>query len=270
MLLPHIAKIWIFEKAQGFLPEDIKTIVPNGMMKVVFPYRGSLFSSIGGGSVQENPEASLWVVGMTAMPAIVDAPGALGMVGIEIQPGSAYHFFPFSLKEAIDRVHAAGDIWGKKGLVLQDRLAGESSPEGRVRLAQDFLLRMLMDRQMSDPIVDYAVPLIRARHGLITVRELAERLGYSRRYLDMKFTDLVGVGPKALSRIVRFQQAFGALARQGIRPAKGEFLDTYFDQAHFIKEFKRFSGLPPAAYTRARNDFLYLYQRGISHSYNPE
>src|SRR6185369_6806042 len=96
------------------------------------------------------------------------------------------------------------------------------------------------------------------RRGLISVKDLSERTGYSARWLSAKFEEKVGLPPKTLAEIIRFQNQFGFLTRWG--GSKVDF-DGYYDQAHFTKQFKRFAGLPPAAYARARNEFLNLFQR---------
>ena len=62
LLKPYIAHIWTVETDAGYVPEDIRTIVPNGKIKLVFPYRGCLVNAPVGGPAQRNPENTLWVV----------------------------------------------------------------------------------------------------------------------------------------------------------------------------------------------------------------
>jgi methylphosphotriester-DNA--protein-cysteine methyltransferase len=87
-------------------------------------------------------------------------------------------------------------------------------------------------------------------------------MGYSQRYLAMKFDRFVGLGPKTLAEVVRFQNRFVHLTRFGSAEGTLSFDDDYYDQSHFTKEFKRFSGLPPAAYLKASNEFLALFYSG--------
>ncbi|MFI5369910.1 MAG: helix-turn-helix domain-containing protein, partial [Spirochaetia bacterium] len=103
---------------------------------------------------------------------------------------------------------------------------------------------------------------IQARGGLITINELTEKMGYSQRYLAMKFDRFVGLGPKTLAEIVRFQNRFVHLTCYGSAERSLDFDDDYYDQSHFTREFKRFSGLPPAAYLKASNEFLTLFYGG--------
>ena len=272
-LSSHVSQIWIVESPTGWKSEDLKTIVPNGRMKIVFPYRGALLNATvtkaaARDSFQKNPENTLWVLGMSDRPSIVDSDGPFGVLSAEFYPGAAYPFFPHDLREMTNMVIPAGHVFGKRGAELEARLAEEPGDEGKVELLQQFLLRLLRDADRHDPIVGHAVSFIQESKGLITVSQLTEKLGYSQRYVAMKFDRFVGLGPKTLAEIVRFQNRFIRLTRFGPDGGASDFDEDYYDQAHFSKEFKRFSGLPPAAYAKATNEFLSLFHRRTSDSYN--
>ncbi len=273
LLSPHVAHIWVVESPTGWRPEDIKTIVHNGRMKLVFPYRGALLNgeATPGGPrrpFQKNPENTLWVLGISDRPWIVDSDGPFGVLSVELHPGAAYPFFPFALRDLANLVVPAPDVFGQAGRQMQERLAEEPSAEGKVELVQSFLLGFFTDLRSPDPVVRHAVSLIQARRGLISIGELTEKLGYSQRYIAMKFDRFVGLGPKTLAEIVRFQNRFVALTRYGSPGGDGDFDEDYYDQSHFIREFKRFSGLPPSAYARATNEFLTLFYGGRAGSGN--
>jgi hypothetical protein len=195
-------------------------------MKLVFPYRGTLrngpvFGSPLPGSGAKNPENTLWVLGISDRPWIVDADGPFGVLSVEFHPGAAYPFFPCALKDLSNLVLPAPDVFGEAGRLLQNRLAEEPGMEGKVRLVQSFLLGFFGNTLYADSIV-----------------------------------------PKTLAEIVRFQNRFVHLTRFGSAEGSIDFDDDYYDQSHFTKEFKRFSGLPPAAYLKASNEFLKLFYGG--------
>jgi methylphosphotriester-DNA--protein-cysteine methyltransferase len=123
-----------------------------------------------------------------------------------------------------------------------------------------FLLQLLGGANRTDPVVDYALAHIRGKNGLVNINDLCGKLGYSKRYLDLKFADLVGVSPKTLAGITWFQKFFraaGAGAAQGY--LSSDLYDYYYDQSHYIKEFKCFTGYTPLAYQKAKNDFGQLF-----------
>lgn len=250
LLAPHVAHIWSVESS-GYRPTDIRTIVPNGRVKLVFLYRGSLFHGARGQPFAKNPTHTLWLLGPSDRPSIVDADGAFGVLSLEFKRGMAYRFFRFPIGELVNRVVSFPDLFGARGVQLQERLGAASSNHGRVELIQAFLRESLRRAIDFDPIVDHAVSFIHSRGGLATATELAGHLGYSTRYVARKFDLHVGLGPKTFSEVVRFQNRFLAADQP----------EGYFDQSHAIREFKRFTGLSPGGYERASNEFLNRFRK---------
>ena len=78
---------------------------------------------------------------------------------------------------------------------------------------------------------------------------MEKKTGYSSRWLNMKFTDKIGASPKNLSSITRFKQYYQAVASKDENP----FLKNYYyDQADFIRTFKRFTGLTPTEFNYSK------------------
>ncbi|SFO91006.1 Helix-turn-helix domain-containing protein [Mesorhizobium sp. NFR06] len=74
---------------------------------------------------------------------------------------------------------------------------------------------------------------------------LAREIGWSRKHLAAKFTDAIGIGPKTLSRIVRFNRALSLSKRQGDDWAGIAADCGYADQAHLVREFRQLAGETP-------------------------
>ena len=87
---------------------------------------------------------------------------------------------------------------------------------------------------------------IEAANGLVRIDELAEEAGVSIRQIDRLFREHLGVRPKAFARIARFQNAIGLLKKDpGCTMADVAARCGYYDQSHFVHEFRRFAGAPP-------------------------
>jgi methylphosphotriester-DNA--protein-cysteine methyltransferase len=82
--------------------------------------------------------------------------------------------------------------------------------------------------------------------GAVAVQRLVHDIGYSRKHLAAVFQEQMGMTPKALARLVRFQRALAAL-RSGAEPNLASLAVAlgYYDQAHFTREFRGFAGLTP-------------------------
>jgi AraC-like DNA-binding protein len=249
-LTAYIESIWTFETAIGLPANDLCTIiVPSARPKLVIPYRGLMFSEINNRRI-EHPQASMILVGMMERSVVIDS-SAIGVLAIEFKPGTLYRFLGFPLKEVTNTAYPLEVVLGQLGQGLQQRLQSAPDPAGIAHLAQDFLLRQLDALSNEHPLVDYAVKRIQASIGLIRINELCIEVGYSKRYLDRLFGAHIGLSPKLLARILRFQHVY---RRWVIQPSAGNFqddiYDLYYDQAHFVKEFKQFTGSAPRAYTR--------------------
>lgn len=91
---------------------------------------------------------------------------------------------------------------------------------------------------------------------MIRVQELAAHVGYTKRYLDRLFQEHVGVSPKSLASILRFQEVYQVwMQHQSPTIFRNQWPVYYYDQSHFIKEFKRFTGFTPQQYIGIVNEF---------------
>ena len=90
--------------------------------------------------------------------------------------------------------------------------------------------------------------LVRAAGG-ITIEQLAEETGYTARYIDKCFRTEVGLSPKQLAKIFRFQAAVQALNDRSDKTLTEVAAELgYYDQSHFVRDFKALSGLTPKKY----------------------
>lgn len=263
-LAPFVARMWHFEGPNGFPRADMKTVVPNGMVKLIIPYRGTLRSEREGTLLRLCPGAEIAVVGLQDRPVVIDSPGPVAVMGIELCADAAYRLLGVRQRELTNGVVLGGDVdvLGRARAELRARLESAATVGQRVAAVEEFLFGLLAAGRATKPVVSQAVDLIRRSHGGLRVDDLCRRLGYSRRYLDLCFEEQVGVGPKTLAAIARFQHAFKAI-RAGVRRAAlpASALEQYADQSHFIREFRRFSGRAPTAYFSGRNEFGDLFYR---------
>lgn len=106
------------------------------------------------------------------------------------------------------------------------------------------LLQKLMHRDIS-PETRGALYWLGAAHGNLSIGHIASELAVSRRTLERKFTAEVGASPKHLARIVRWNHALRNLGRHADL-GRAALAHGYFDQAHFIRETREFSGTTPS------------------------
>jgi methylphosphotriester-DNA--protein-cysteine methyltransferase len=150
---------------------------------------------------------------------------------------------------------------GKSARVIQEIIADTEIIDKKIQLIQGYLVRLL-SKSLPDLILDYCIGQIENSKGLVTVTELEQKTGYSSRGLYEKFIEKVGLSPKNLSSIVRFNQIYEQWAKTpGADFIKEDIYDYFYDQAHFIKDFKRFTGFSPLKFARSENDFGRIFYK---------
>jgi len=129
---------------------------------------------------------------------------------------------------------------------LHDQLAAAANRAKRIRLVED-LLRAQAGDARPDPLVAAAVALIERTQAMMRIEELVQRIGLSQSALERRFRRLVGTSPRRFASLVRLQNV-DRLRAAGADLTTIAHAAGYSDQPHFIKDFKRFTGLAPGSF----------------------
>ena len=262
LLKSYIEKMWLFESSGKMPVDDLKLVVPNGHIKLSVAFQNGIVAAMNG-QVFTSKEQNISLTGLADVPVILDVEKdvATGTIVVEFNPQGAYRFFQISLSDIKNQIHPLTDILGTAAKQLEEQISNVQSVNGKVVLLQKFLLKQFM-QQAEDSIFEYCVARITSSKGEITIKELEKKTGYSSRWLNMKFADKLGISPKNLSTIIRFNQYYNAVANNNEMDfMQNAFYDHYYDQSHFLKEFKRFTGLSHSGFENTTNDFGKLFYR---------
>lgn len=262
LLKGYVERMWIFESNGRMPSDDMKLVVPNGHIKLSVSYRNAIVCKSGGWSYSSK-ENTLDLTGLVDIPIILDTVQdvATGTIGVEFSPQGAYRFFRVRLNDIKNQIYPLKDVLGKIAKELEEQIANIETVEGKVALLQQFLLNQFI-KNKEDSIFEYCAANINSSKGKITINELEKKTGYSSRWLNMKFKDNLGVSPKNLSTIIRFKHYYNAVANNDeLSFMENEFYDFYYDQSHFMKEFKRFTGLSHTGFRNTTNNFGKLFYK---------
>lgn len=132
---------------------------------------------------------------------------------------------------------------------LEDQLAAAAGNVQRIALIEQFLLSKLYHQQ-PDPLIVAALEKIHAVSGIIKIKELAKALYISQDAFEKRFRRAVGVAPKQFAYITKMKAVVArALNHQSM--ADIAFDAGYYDQPHFNKDFKLFTGQTPTEFMKA-------------------
>ena len=194
-----------------------------------------------------------WVLGLWTTYHIVGWPADLQYVGVSFKPGGAYPFLGLPLSELQNQIVSLDAIWGTSAAEIRERLYLAPTIQSRFALLELFLLARLREAPQGLKAVQYAVREIARYHGVLSMRELSQRMGMSQKHLITQFWRMVGCTPKELARLYRFAQVVEGI--NPIQPVDWTLVAhqfCYHDQSHFNRDFKEFTGHTPTDYLRLR------------------
>lgn len=151
--------------------------------------------------------------------------------------------------ELFDSIISLDEIF-KKGKVheVEEKLASVFTDKQRIKIIEQFLLSELKDIQ-TDKLIVEAVKLIYQSKGTIRIKDLNEKLFISQSPFEKRFRKVVGTSPKKIASIIRFNTVLDSLnGTKSLTEICYEY--NFFDQSHFIKDFKHFTGESPEQFKR--------------------
>ena len=168
-------------------------------------------------------------------------------IHIDLVPPAAHRLFGLPLRDLAYRQLPLEDVLDEPFLV--ERLHDAGTWAARFRLLDSRLARRLRHAPPPSPQVLWAWRRLVGARGDIRVGSLAEELGWSRKRLVTRFGEEIGLPPKAIARVLRFERA-RALAEAATRPdwARIAVESGYYDQSHLINDFRAFSGRTPGTF----------------------
>lgn len=195
----------------------------------------------------DNDRFASFAAGLFAGPVVIESFGGACCVQVNFTPLGARRFFGLPMSELADSMVVLDDVLGAQGLALREKLGNAPDWTARFDMAEAFVTARLENAAETPLEIAWAYDRIIASGGRTRIGSIAERLGWSRKHLAGSFSNAIGIGPKTLSRIVRFNRALG-LSRQPTADWADIAADCgYADQAHLVREFRDLAGETPTA-----------------------
>lgn len=192
---------------------------------------------------------SAFITGSHTGSYVSEMPAGQPAMAVHFRPGGAYPFLGIPLSELENAYIGLDDIWGRAGVELRERLIEAPTVAVRFSILEAFLLSQPWSSVRRHPGVASAVDAIEANPS-IQMAELRDLVGMSTKRLIALFRAEIGLSPKAYARIRRLQAALRLLGSTSGARVAAEV--GYFDQAHFVREFRSFTGMTPTQYTQQR------------------
>jgi AraC-like DNA-binding protein len=229
------------------LPPRRERILPGGGVSLMVNLHEDEFRTYHGpGHATVRRVAGAMLAGPRAEHTVIDTAEQRRIVTVSFTPAGAAPFFAVPLAETRDQLVELGDLWGREGAVLRERLLTTTTATATLRLVETVLLDHLAGPAAPDPAVAYAV---RAFERNTAVSDVTDCLGMLPKQFVHRFRAQIGLTPKRFARVRRLQRLLRAVhGHGGVDWAAVAVDHGYFDQAHLINDFRAMTGLTPAAY----------------------
>jgi len=241
-LKPYIKYFVVSENER----ENEYKVFPTSGLVIGFQYKGQLLT------IQDNTLSKLAPAGVTGISdsfKLFKSSAGIGTILVYFTETGFAHFASNPANELFNLSLSLEDIFEKNRLnEVQEKLALAIKDKQRIKIVEQFLLSQLKEIQ-TDKLILEAVNLIYQSRGNIRIAELHDKLFISQSPFEKRFRKVVGTTPKKIATIVRFNTVLDDLT--GTKSLLEIcYENNFFDQAHFIKDFKQFTGDTPEHFKR--------------------
>jgi AraC-like DNA-binding protein len=234
---------WIIENEDP-QPHQQK-IIPDGFPEIIFHYKDPYRICLNNTWEQQSLRL---LGGQISGHFFLENTGLSGMVGIKLRPAALTHLFNLDMHAFTDKVVDLHDAIGDRLQTLEQALHNTSNHETMVTLLNQHFEQVLSQISYTASPVDKAVDLIFAKKGMIAVAEITATAGVGERQLERLFKKYIGLSPKFYARIIRFSTIFECMQQGDPGWAGLAYEAGFYDQSHFIRNFKAFTGEDPSKY----------------------
>lgn len=200
---------------------------------------------------------NVWFSGMRNQYITIPSGKDSEMFIINFHKGKSYPFVQMPLYELTDSVVDGDLVLTREIMDMREMLLESVSISGKFQVADNFLTKKFRNRLIVNPFIDFAVNKILQSPDQTSIEHISRKVGYSQKHLIKLFKDNVGMTPKGFLKVIRFQKAIQEIdISKRINWTRLALESGYYDQAHFINDFKLFSGFTPREYIQKQSAYL--------------
>jgi len=173
------------------------------------------------------------------------------LIIVVFQPAGINKLLGIPADELRDHIVETGEIFGKKGVEIEERLAGETTVHDKLILLNSFFIDLVSKRASENELfISASINFILKYKGLLSIADLVKFTGYTERHIERKFMEQIGINPKKFASIVKLHSflRYTNNRTNDISLTEIVYKAGYADQSHLIKDFKKYTGMTPNLY----------------------
>jgi AraC-like DNA-binding protein len=257
ILAPYIECYWTLELSRGNLLHD-QHMPADGRVELIFNFSEGTLRSLPDGSEDCLVTSHSYVLGARAQGYRFSDLGRSRYVAVRFKPGGFFAFMPIPLSDLVD-IHVPLDclLSAAETDTLETQLEAAPTPQLKVQIIESALLKRLNPPEHLRRILS-AVAQIHTGSDMLRLPEIADSINMSQKHMERLFRRYVGLRPITFSRIARVQRVLTLGMHKGDKLSLSALASAagFFDQAHFSREFKVFTGSTPAEFLAKQHAFV--------------
>jgi AraC-like DNA-binding protein len=186
------------------------------------------------------------ILGQITEPFFIEPTGYVNTFAVRFYPYGFANFVSIPIRRLANKETPLGALIGEEAAEeLARKIREATTAEKRIEIVEAFLLKKLQDKVVVDHIVKDTIELLFQTKGSASIDSIVNG-ALSRRQIERKFFEKVGISPKKLGKVIRLQAVLRMLLNQQAENLTQVAYDNaYYDQAHFNRDFKEFTGTTP-------------------------
>jgi len=231
-------------------------IVPDGCIEMIFILGDDIKRYTSENEFIVQPRAI--VVGQITEPFIIEPTGYVHCFAARFYPFGFANFVTRPIKDLANKETPIEQLFGEKtARELAQKIIQATHTKARIEIVENFLLGKFKNKRTIDSVVKLTVDTMLETKGNTSINSILKEDLTKRRQLERKFVNQIGISPKQLSKVIRLQAALKLLLNQQSESlTQIAYESEYYDQAHFNRDFKEFTGINPKDFLQ--NDKMLL------------
>lgn len=228
-------------------------IIPDGCIEMVFILGDDIKRYISEDEFILQPRSM--VLGQIIEPFYVEPAGSVNTFAVRFYPYGFANFIAEPIKNLVNKETSIDLLFGEASAKeLEQKILRAADTKQRIEYIEEFLFEKLEDKTTVDKVIKTTIDTLLSTKGGTPINQILKQSLSEKRQLERKFQKQIGLSPKQLSKVIRLQTALKMLLSEDADNLSSIAYESgYYDQAHFIKDFKEFTGISPREFLGNKN-----------------
>lgn len=240
--LRHLIECYWMMQSDDARP-TIEKIIPDGFTELIFNYGSAYKAKTKDAWHLQTPNL---LAGQISSYFFLENTGPTGSFAIKLKPAALTQLFNLDMHQYLDKIVDLDSFPIPELASLKENLYPFKDKLQLTEVLDNHFI--MLSKTAGENPLEAVLALIFTSNGMTNVAELCSVAGVSERQLERLFKKYIGLSPKYYSRIIRFNYIFQLIRAKKSSWAEIVYQSGYYDQSHFIRNFKAFTGEDPSSY----------------------